>query len=48
MKGTTDPSTSDFLPLSRGQWDKNSDKAGIEAAIDKFSAYRHTNETPES
>ena len=50
-------SSSDFLRLSRGQWDKNADKADIEAAIDncyeirpleseRGSAYRHTNETP--
>jgi hypothetical protein len=30
------PATSDFLLLSRGQWDKNSAKADIEAAIARF------------
>ena len=51
------PASSDFLLLSRGQWDKNADKADIEAAIARYheirplesergSAYRHTNETP--
>ena len=51
------PASSDFLLLSRGQWDKNADKADIEAAMDpryeirpleseRGSAYRRTNETP--
>jgi hypothetical protein len=31
--------TSDFLLLSRGQWDKSSSKADIEAAIGKFYAW---------
>jgi len=31
--------TSDFLLLSRGQWDQASSKADIEAAIDKFYAW---------
>jgi hypothetical protein len=30
------PAKSDFLLLSRGQWDKNSAKADIEAAIARF------------
>jgi hypothetical protein len=29
----------DYLLLSRGQWDKNSDKVDIEAAIQKFYAW---------
>lgn len=37
------PNTSDFLLFSRGQWDKNSDKAEIEAAIDKFYAWYESN-----
>lgn len=41
MNSTTAPATSDFLLLSRGQWDKGADKAEIEAAIDNF-------ETPEA
>jgi hypothetical protein len=32
-----------FLLLSRGQWDRNSDKADIEAAIGKFYAWYETN-----
>lgn len=36
-------STSDFLLLSRGQWDKTSDKADIEAAIGRFYAWYETN-----
>jgi hypothetical protein len=32
-----------FLLLSRGQWDKASDKADIEAAIDKFYAWYAAN-----
>ncbi|MBL9117769.1 MAG: hypothetical protein JNJ83_22365 [Verrucomicrobiaceae bacterium] len=32
-----------FLLLSRGQWDKNSDKAEIEAAIEKFYAWYEAN-----
>ena len=32
------PTTSDYLLLSRGQWDKASSKADIEAAIDQFYA----------
>lgn len=36
MNSTTAPASSDFLLLSRGQWDKGADKAEIEAAIDKF------------
>lgn len=37
------PSSSDFLLLSRGQWDKNADKADIEAAIDKFYTWYAAN-----
>ena len=37
------PATSDFLLLSRGQWDPASDKADIEAAIDKFYAWYEAN-----
>jgi len=33
------PASSDYLLLSRGQWDKASSKADIEAAIDKFYAW---------
>jgi hypothetical protein len=32
-----------FLLLSRGQWDKNSDKAGIEAAIEQFYTWYEAN-----
>ena len=35
--------TSDFLLLSRGQWDKTSDKADIEDAIGKFYAWYEAN-----
>lgn len=37
------PTTSDYLLLSRGQWDKASSKADIEAAIDKFYAWYEAN-----
>ncbi len=37
------PATSDFLLLSRGQWDKASDKAEIEAAIGKFYDWYEAN-----
>jgi hypothetical protein len=37
------PATSDFLLLSRGQWDKNSDKADIEAAIARFYNWYEAN-----
>ena len=37
------PATSDYLLLSRGQWDPASDKADIEAAIDKFYAWYEAN-----
>jgi hypothetical protein len=37
------PATSDYLLLSRGQWDKASSKADIEAAIDKFYAWYEAN-----
>ncbi len=37
------PATNDYLLLSRGQWDKNSDKADIEAAIDKFYTWYEAN-----
>lgn len=37
------PATSDYLLLSRGQWDKASSKADIEAAIDKFYAWYESN-----
>ncbi|MFO1485565.1 MAG: YciI family protein [Verrucomicrobiaceae bacterium] len=37
------PTTSDYLLLSRGQWDKSSSKADIEAAIDKFYAWYEAN-----
>jgi len=37
------PATSDFLLLSRGQWDKNSDKADIEAAIARFYDWYEAN-----
>jgi hypothetical protein len=32
-----------YLLLSRGQWDENSSKANIEAAIDKFYAWYEAN-----
>jgi hypothetical protein len=35
--------SSEYLLLSRGQWDKASDKADIEAAIDKFYAWYEAN-----
>lgn len=35
--------SSEFLLLSRGQWDKASSKADIEAAIDKFYAWYEAN-----
>ncbi len=34
---------SDFLLLSRGQWDKDSSKVAIEAAIEKFYAWYEAN-----
>jgi hypothetical protein len=37
------PATSDYLLLSRGQWDKASAKADIEAAIDKFYSWYEAN-----
>ncbi len=37
------PGSSDFLLLSRGQWDKASSKADIEAAIGKFYAWYEEN-----
>lgn len=37
------PTTSDYLLLSRGQWDKASSKADIEAAIEKFYAWYESN-----
>ncbi len=37
------PATHDYLLLSRGQWDKNSDKAEIEAAIEKFYLWYEAN-----
>lgn len=37
------PTTSDYLLLSRGQWDKASSKADIEAAIEKFYAWYEGN-----
>lgn len=37
------PTTSDYLLLSRGQWDKASDKADIEAAIEKFYTWYEAN-----
>ena len=36
-------SSSEFLLLSRGQWDKASGKADIEAAIEKFYAWYEAN-----
>ncbi|MFA7345509.1 MAG: YciI family protein [Terrimicrobiaceae bacterium] len=35
--------TSEYLLISRGQWDKNSDKAAIEAAIGRFYAWYEAN-----
>lgn len=37
------PTTSDYLLLSRGQWDKASSKPDIEAAIDQFYAWYEAN-----
>lgn len=37
------PASSDYLLLSRGQWDKTSSKADIEAAIGKFYAWYEAN-----
>ncbi len=37
------PPSSEYLLLSRGQWDKASSKADIEAAIDKFYAWYEKN-----
>lgn len=37
------PTTSDYLLLSRGQWDKASAKADIEAAIDQFYFWYEAN-----
>jgi hypothetical protein len=36
-------STGDYLLLSRGQWDKASDKADIEAAIEKIYTWYEAN-----
>lgn len=37
------PPSSDYLLLSRGQWDKASSKADIEAAIDQFYDWYEAN-----
>ncbi len=37
------PATSDFLLLCRGQWDKASSQADIEAAIDRFYTWYEGN-----
>lgn len=37
------PAANDFLLLSRGQWDRKSDKAAIEAAIGQFYAWYEAN-----
>ena len=37
------PASSEYLLLSRGQWDKTSNKADIEAAIDKFYTWYEAN-----
>src|SRR6478672_10152361 len=37
------PASSDYLLLASGQWDKASDKADIEAAIDQFYAWYEAN-----
>lgn len=37
------PACSDYLLLSRGQWDTASSKADIEVAIDKFYAWYEAN-----
>ena len=37
------PTTTDFLLLSRGQWDPASDKADIEIAIDQFYQWYEAN-----
>lgn len=37
------PTTSDYLLLSRGQWDKDADKTAIEAAIGQFYAWYEAN-----
>ncbi len=37
------PTSSEYLLLSRGQWDKASSKTDIEAAIDKFYAWYEAN-----
>lgn len=37
------PASSEYLLLSRGQWDKASSKADIEVAIDKFYAWYEAN-----
>ncbi len=37
------PATSEYLLLSRGQWDKTSSKADIESAIDRFYAWYEEN-----
>jgi hypothetical protein len=37
------PTSSDYLLLSRGQWDPSSGKEDIEAAIDKFYAWYEDN-----
>jgi hypothetical protein len=37
------PASSEYLLLSRGQWDKASDKADIEAAIHRFYAWYEAN-----
>ena len=40
---STPTTSSEYLLLSRGQWDKASSKADIEAAIDKFYAWYEAN-----
>ncbi|MCB1278426.1 YciI family protein [Prosthecobacter sp.] len=37
------PASSEYLLLSRGQWDKASSKADIEAAIDQFYTWYEAN-----
>jgi hypothetical protein len=39
----TKPTSSDYLVLSRGQWDKDAAKEDIEAAIQKFYAWYSRN-----
>jgi hypothetical protein len=43
MKLMKSTASNDYLLLSRGRWDRNSDKADIESAIEKFYTWYEAN-----